>query len=366
MSSANGDPERAKTCLCCVKDANGQHASECHILLWLSCLGKKFDDVSKPPERSRFLELPAELRLRIYEAALYTGQAIQPHLCDRKDNGAIKFHDDSQHSGTKPNHAAINNLLGITRVSKRTRAESVPCFYSINTFSVVSDTATYFARLDQIGRFHMIRHVSFSIPMLTAEWTTQVLEQMTTYLRNVEAYERENVLPWAHMLTPTMRRAGLISHPMAYKVLVEHPRHIVGGLDEMALLICMRMLTSTMTAPSNDCTLQLVLPVPSVDKFNDLTKLQWFKSVSHCLGIHLRFLEDHELDYVRQGATGITWHQRYQKTDFKQVGNADEASVKKRRLAMFPELQGGKFWTKCSYMRTSCDRETYTWVEVQH
>jgi hypothetical protein len=338
------------------------------------------------------LGLPLELRQRVYETVLYTGQAIQPHLCDRKGNGAIKFHDDSQHSRTKPNHVAINKLLSITLVSKQVRAESLPCFYSINTFSVGSDTATYFAHLDQINRFHMIRHVSFSIPLLRTEWTTQVLEQMMTYLGKVKAYEGASVppralprvfpqalprdLPWALpravTLTEEMYALGLVSHsdvhthPDVYKRLVEHPRHLAGGLNEMALFICMRMLTSTFTSPSKNYNTQLVLPVPSADIFANHPHLRWFSSVSHGLGIHLRFLEDHELDYLQSGSVGLTWHQKYQKTDFQQEGNADEKTVRKRTQQMFPEPQEGKFWTNCSYMRTSCDGRKYEWFKVQH
>lgn len=82
--------------------------------------------VCEVPKFDKFDKLPAELRTRIFEDALYTGQLMRPHLCDRQTNGSIKFHDDSQHSRVEPRHDAIYKLLGVTFVSKAMRKESLP------------------------------------------------------------------------------------------------------------------------------------------------------------------------------------------------------------------------------------------------
>ncbi|KAF2035009.1 hypothetical protein EK21DRAFT_107641 [Setomelanomma holmii] len=132
-----------------------------------------------PPKLENFLKLPREIRTNVYEMAIYTGQPIRPHLCDEAAStfGApdgINFHDQCQHSRVKPNHSAISNFLGITRVSKEVRAEALPCFYSNNEFKIDQDTAIYFMRLQQLGRFHMLRHIRFGIDLHREEWTAQI------------------------------------------------------------------------------------------------------------------------------------------------------------------------------------------------
>jgi hypothetical protein len=313
----------------------------------------------------KFLELPPELRERMYESVLYTGQPIRPRLCNRRHDGAINFHDDSQHSRLNQNHGAISNLLGITRVSKKIRAESLPFFYSTNTFAVIADTPTYFAHLQNLDRFHLIRHVRFGINMLHQKWAPQYLEQMTTYLKNTEDYERTHTPPPSSCVTRSIRKSN--DHN-AYNDLVNHPRYNVGGLNEMALFICIRMLTSTFHTPSSH-TSSLVLPIPSSQIFTSYASLRWFPSVCHGLGIHLRVLEGHELSYNHQGVIGIVWHQKFQKKDFEMkiegIGN-EGGEVRKRALEMFPDLDDRVVQKRCSYMRTSCDGERYTWFEVRH
>ncbi|KAF1915115.1 hypothetical protein BDU57DRAFT_451285 [Ampelomyces quisqualis] len=323
------------------------------------------------PKFRKFMALPLELRERIYELALYTGQAIHPHLCGRKANGAIKFHDDNQHSRQYPNHNAINKLLGVTYVSKKVHDESLPCFYSANTFSVGADTATYFAHLERMDRFHMIRHVSFSIPLRDGKWTAQSLEQLTTYLKNVEIYERDHPLTEPYLITPTSREHGMVCGAEVYTNLVQHPRHLAGGLNDMALFICLDMLSSAFNSSSNSekYTSSIVLPVPSASEFTSYPRLQWFSYVLHGLGIHLHFVEGYELAYNQKAVIGIVWHQKFQKKDFKQVSKKEDAgNVTKRVKDMFPdmELAERKVCNSCSYMRTSCDGNRYTWFTVKH
>jgi hypothetical protein len=301
------------------------------------------------PKFKKFLELPLELRGRIYSLVLSNEAPIHPHLCDHPPSGSIKFHDSAQHSRLRPNHGSINKLLGITLVSQAVRAESLPLFYSSNTFAVDADTPTYFAHLQNLGRFHLIRHVQFRIHMNRKIWTAQYLEQMTTYLKAAEAYE------CAHNT----------NDKNTFEVLVNHPRHNASGLKEMALMICTRMLASIFASTTTSPT--FVLPIPSAADFTKYAGLRWFPDVCHGLGIHLRFLEGHELEYNGQGVIGVTWHQKFQKKEFgvEDEGDGGGAQVRVRALEMFPGLQTRIRWDRCSYYRVSCDGNRMGWFEVR-
>jgi hypothetical protein len=300
------------------------------------------------PKFEKFLELPLELRERIYSIALSNEALIRPHLCDLPPSGSIKFHDAARHSRVQPNHGSINKLLGITRVSKAIRDESLKYFYSSNTFTVDADTPTYFARLQNLSRFHMIRNVQFRIHMNSEIWTAQYLEQMTTYLKAAEEYE----------LSQSAKDGN------AYEVLVNHPRYNASGLNEMALMICTRMLTSTF--PSTTTFPTFVLPIPSAADFTKYAGLRWFPDVCRGLGINLRFLEGHELDYNEQGIIGVTWHQKFQKKEFgNEKGEKGGAEVRMRALEMFSDLENRIRWDRCSYYRVSCDGNRMGWFEVK-
>jgi hypothetical protein len=320
---------------------------------------------TKGPKFEKFMALPPELRERIFEEALYTGAAIKPHLCSSTDNDKIQFHDDSM-----PDHNGMQKPLGITRVSRRIRAESLPCFYSANTFIVSQDTATYFMRLEHLGRFHMIRHVQFDVRTRLEKYAPVTLQHMNKHLRDVEAYER---VPG----TPAKQKAGLLRDTQTLAWLKAHPNHIAGGLDGLYQFICLRMLTSRFTenpnAPvdaSGTCqgyTTKLVLPIPSKLIFERYSHLKWFPTVCHGLGIHLHFLEGHELTFSEHKIIGITWHQQFQKKDFRQK-DAEKMDVKGRILELFPEVKGaavtgGGMW----YYRRRCRRvEGIEWFRVEH
>lgn len=94
--------------------------------LWWSLIGHQ-----QPPEPKfhKFMELLPELRRRIYEFALALDSPIRPQLCSHS-GGKIKFHDRNQDV-----HDAVTRRLGVTRVSRLIRAESLPAFYEANVFS---------------------------------------------------------------------------------------------------------------------------------------------------------------------------------------------------------------------------------------
>jgi hypothetical protein len=304
------------------------------------------------PKFEIFLELPPEIKGRIYSYALSNDAPIRPHLCDSAPSDAIKFHDSAQHSRLHPNHGSINALLGITLVSKSIRAESLPLFYSSNTFAVGPDTPTYFAHLQTLGRFHLIRNVQFSIHMNAEKWTAQYLEQMTTYLKAAEAYELVHA------------NEGM----KGYEFLMNHPRYNAAGLTEMALMICLRMLSSTFpSSTSTQSTPTFVLPIPSATHFAEIASLAWIPGVCRGLGIHLRFLEGHKLAYSGDGVIGVVWRQKFQKKEFCEIAEGEKGgkAVKARVQEIYPDLQKRIIWERCSYYRTTCDGMRYKWFAVK-
>ncbi|EAT85829.2 hypothetical protein SNOG_07178 [Parastagonospora nodorum SN15] len=312
-----------------------------------------FDKLEKVPKFGKFLELPLELRKRIYEIALCTGKEIHPILCDRQRNGSIKFHDENGHSRKNPNHNAVSKLLGVTRTSKQLREESLPCFYSANTITDTKDVTTYFAYLSHLNRFHMIRHVRLTIPLLTERWAAQLLVQMNTYVKDVEKYDTK------HATSGTK---------FTRTYLVNHPRYIAGGLDSMNLFIVLRMLTSTYPSNTDGYTSSLTLPVPSIASFTTYQCLRYFPLVCHGLGMHVRYLEGHEVVQNKVRNITIDWQQKFQKKGFGagEEGKVD-VDVRKRTLEMFPDVDGREFRVNnTQYYRTNCDGETLEWWKVQH
>jgi hypothetical protein len=335
---------------CYVCHRTGHSGQDCNTCQTCRSKWHDYRNCPKTPKFHKFMDLPAEVRERIFEEALYTGQPIKPHLCDARIDGKIKFHDDNQ----KGAHGGISKLLGITRVSKQIRAESLPCFYSANTFVVANDTATYFMRLNHIRRFRMVRNVQFEIRLRKEFRGAETLQHMNKHIKDVEAYE-----------------AAAGRAPKNHAYYKAHPVHIDGG--ELALFICLRMLTSRFTSnpytsgAGQGYTSKLVLPIPAARIFSDYAALGWFPVVCHGLGIHLHYLEGRELSYNAGNVMGITWRQAYQKKDFKDKVEVKGEDVKGRILEMFPEVgPSAETGGTLSYMRTSCDRQSYEWFRVLH
>lgn len=304
------------------------------------------------PKFHKFMHLPPELRERIFEHALCVGHGIYPHLCDenRDTSRPIKFHDDARKHPARH----ITDLLGVTRVSKQIRAESLPCFYSANTFVVTHDTATYFTRLEHLGRFHMIRHVRFGIRMRFEKYASDTAQHVKKYLREVTEYEAANP------------RADEAESTQLYEWYKGHPNHVAGGLDILSEMICLLMLTSRFTSYTTGTTNKLVLPVPSADIFQQYHTLRWFPKVLKGLGIHVHFAEGHELSYNHGHMIGITWRQQFQKKDFRQ--KVEKGDVKKKILELWPEVEGeAETGGSMGYYRRSCERERgIEWFKVFH
>jgi hypothetical protein len=189
--------------------------------------------------------------------------------------------------------------------------------------------------------------------MNAEKWTAQYLEQMTTYLKATEAYE-------------LIHTNGGIK---GYEFLVNHPRYNAAGLTEMALMICLRMLSSTFPSSTTSTTQTptFVLPIPNATHFAGIASLAWIPGVCRGLGIHLRFLEGHELAYSGDGVIGVVWRQKFQKKEFgcDEEGEKGGKAVKARVQEIYPDLQKRIIWERCSYYRTTCDGMRYKWFAVK-
>jgi hypothetical protein len=291
------------------------------------------------PKFDLFLSFPLELRARIYEEALFTGAPIRPHLCDCDPNGAIKFHDATQHSRLEPNHGAINALLGITTVSKQIRDESLPCFYAANTIAIGNDTATYFLHLQRLGRFRMLHHVRVDIPMYRTVHAAQTLQLMHVYRADVAALDA--------------------AHPRSehrYPDVTAHPAYVTGGQNDLTTFVCLGMLASAFTSGAH--VSRIVLPIPSVAMFDAYPHLRWFPAVCEGLGMRVTWVEGEPLSASRQGGVALTWYRKLQGAG-KAVKR--EVDVKARLKKMFPDAEGLEDWTGYVYMRVGCDGETVRW-----
>ncbi|KAK3203741.1 hypothetical protein GRF29_106g498273 [Pseudopithomyces chartarum] len=141
----------------------------------------------------KFSELPKEIRAKVYTMVLQSDLPIRPHLCNTRTDmpgTPIKFHDENRFG-----HNTVYASLAITRVSKQVRRESLPVFYGANTFETVADTPTYFLRLQQIGRFDMIRKVTFGVQFWNSpNYSQKVLRMLLQNLAEQEAFEKKHRL----------------------------------------------------------------------------------------------------------------------------------------------------------------------------
>ena len=327
--------------------------------------------VSKAPKRTcqprtsecevskfhRFMDLTLELRRSIYAFALHTGRPIKPHLCDYPAHDTIQFHDDNQ-----LDHFATNDLLGITRVNKETRAEALPIFYSANTFEVGPDTTTYFDRLAYLGRFDMIRHVRFSIEMRKESTSPGLLRRMHQYIKEADAFEKG-------LAQPPGRRLWSLTR---------HPQYTYGGIPELNTLIALMKLTSPLAdkdqGRSKENTAsrsKLVVPVLSASAMASFDRLKWFTAVMYGLGIQIPYVENMPFSSVPGSTVDITWHQRFQKKDFgdvpeyiNPVDSTGQTAAYKRAVELDPELEEKSRPRGWAYMRTTCVGGNSGWFDI--
>ncbi|KAI4661303.1 uncharacterized protein J4E79_005116 [Alternaria viburni] len=320
------------------------------------------------PKFHKFMELSVELRQRIYALALDTDRPIRPHLCDYTDDQVVQFHDDNAE-----HHFATSDLLGITRVSKQVREESLPMFYSTNTFSIGYDTSTYFDRLAYLGRFHMVRHVRFQIDNRKESMSPSILRRMNQYIKEADVYEKQLTGPVGQHISS----------------LKKHPQYLYGGCPELNTLITLMKLTSRLdnqtknqyegkgkgkaadlnTAPPFHS--KLVVPVSSVPNFIAYSAYKWFPTVMYGLGIQLHYVDNTPFAFVDGGTVSITWEQRLQKKDFGDipdyvdpVDSSGQTAAYKMALKLDPGLEGRQRPKAWAYLRETCTGGNSQWFDL--
>ncbi|KAL5393476.1 hypothetical protein DPSP01_000295 [Paraphaeosphaeria sporulosa] len=345
------------------------------------------------PFFQKFMELPRELRERVYGFALKSDKPIAPHLCDagrpasegKADYGkAIRFHDENQTA-----HNATCKLLTITRVSKQVREESLPIFYGVNTFQANGDTPTYFFRLQQLGRFHMIRHVDFWVRFWKNDQYPQ--KHMRMLLQNIEEQkafeinhrqarqnERSNKAKAATPAKITAAKGRLSKVPNVSEdtkfytddvdVLKSHPLHLMGGLEAhfSSSFLVLRMLSAQFQ--DSEYNRQLVIHVPTTTLFEQYNSLKYFPSVCEGLGIQLKLISGRHVEFYGSSFR-LSWAQKYQKKDFTASTTAkdwDEAEALTQRVqALYPNIEELKRPAKWTYMRRLCKQNEIEWFSIK-
>lgn len=303
-----------------------------------------------------FKKLPAEVRESIYGYVLKSDKPIWPQLCDASfDRMEAKFHDSNNNA-----HDATFRLMSLTRASKRLRKESLPVFYSVNSFGVDKDTATYFTWLEGVGRFDWVCRVNLVIPYHREEYTAAVLWQVCGYDKQVEKHnKKKRSSEWSDDYFSTL-----------LDFLVEHPRYHVGGLSELNMCTVFRMLSTAMdTSTESICKRKLVLPVSNVDNFKTDSKLRWLLALLRGMGIELRLVEQPGSATLHDGQVYLQWNRKYQKTDVVTLAGPDEGSSKevmRRAKEQFPEIES--FWRprgRAFYREPCFQRQgTFKWYDV--
>jgi hypothetical protein len=270
---------------------------------------------SGPPNRTfhPFMDLPRELRDRIYEEVLVFDKPIAPRLCNG-DGKAIIFHDDNSHEDNSHDdkswlHNIVSKRLAITRVSKQVRDEALPIFYGSNVFALNSDLATFFERLAQLNRFHLIRQVTFPVHMCREEFKHRVVRDVLKNLADQKCYEQSlrKHVPGFDWRNPSVETS----------LLRDHPVHTDGGVYHIGLFLVLRKLSATLNDRSNEThDRELVIRVPAASIFDDYKKLNWFREVLSSLRIKLKIVEGAPVRWLRSGFQ-FQWKQKYHHKDVK-------------------------------------------------
>ncbi|KAF9740716.1 hypothetical protein PMIN06_011050 [Paraphaeosphaeria minitans] len=358
--------------------------SQCYDVEESICPGRSF---------YKFMELPRELRERIYGFALKSDKPIAPHLCDegrpapegKADYGkAIRFHDENQTA-----HNATCKLLAMTRVSKQVREESLPIFYGVNTFEANGDTPTYFFHLQHLGRFHMIRHVDFWARFWKNDQYPQ--KHMRMLLQNIE---EQKVFEAKHGQATQNGRSNKAKAATAAKnaaakgrvskvsnvsedtklftddldLLKSHPLHLMGGLEAhfSSSFLVLRMLSAQFQ--DNEYSRQLVIHVPIPTLFEQYNSLQYFPLVCEGLGIQLKLISGRDVD-MYGSSFRLSWAQKYQKKDFTALTTAKDwnegEALTKRVQALYPNIEELQRPAKWTYMRHLCKQNEIEWFSIK-
>ena len=323
----------------------------------------------EPPSPSfPLMKLPRELRNLVYKHILRSSRPIDPHLCDPSapvpSLTIPKFHDDNQ-----TEHNATSLRLGILSVCKEVRNEALPVFYSANTFAIGKDTASYFDRLECLGRFGMVRNVQFSIVYREEEHASEMLQGMVSYLRAKKMYEdrlraAEQQECLAHQEGKKEERgakkeklsiAALVGKDRT--TLMAHPQYLVGGLEDLNVAVCLaKLCTVSSAAASTTDPNTLTLPFPRHTIFDEHPTLSWFPLVTSGLGMSLHLVPGEPFDATGPRHVTLTWRQRWgHKThDGETECSLGPAEVERRALALQTGLQTPSTHRVDVYYRSNC------------
>ncbi|KAF2798645.1 hypothetical protein K505DRAFT_393095 [Melanomma pulvis-pyrius CBS 109.77] len=329
------------------------------------------DELEKPAiyEFHKFMLLPGELRDRVYYYALVSDGPILPHLCTKRSG--IKFHDDNNDKG----HNTTSQSLAITRISKLVRQESFPIFYNENTFAFGTDTPAYFERLTQLGRFHMVHHVSIPINFYSEENGARAMRDIRRNIIEQEKYENSvmNSSWWGIFGMDKKSEEPVAFHTDNLNTFMKHPVYQSGGLSWMGIFFVLRKLSAAYTArPSDDnhdddYERELVLRVPNANMFAEYELLRWFPKVAASMGIKLKFVDGGAVDFFG-GGLSVQWVQKYQKKDALRdapINPRDNDKILRRALDNFPRLNTVPTANTVQYYRVNCETGALDWCKVQ-
>lgn len=271
--------------------------------------------------------LPVELRECIYTFVVGLDRPIQPHYCGRTEHG-LRFHEDQFYE--TGDHDEVWRMLAITRVNKQLRQESLPIFYRENTFAYGLDTRTYFETLASLGRFNLVRHVSFDIFFHHRESHVQrVLKDIYDVL-NLDS--RSPPLP----LSKSVRDASMYA----------------------GMFLLLRKLSKAFA--EDEKTVALQVPVP--EWFDELPGLAWFKEVARGAGLKIKLIPNGKLLGHENSRIRVHWYHRCQKEAQVEGAARDTAQqVLKKGFQKYPHLQ--RFYKpRTIFYRKNC-RGGITWFQ---
>ncbi|KAF2654391.1 hypothetical protein K491DRAFT_693920 [Lophiostoma macrostomum CBS 122681] len=312
---------------------------------------------SRQPVRTfhPFMKLPRELRNRVYEEVLVSNNEIAPRLCNGNGN-AVHFHDDNSWA-----HNSISNTLAITQVSKQLRDEALPIFYGSNTFVFGIDLATFFERLSQLNRFHMVRRVTFPVHMYHEEFMNRVLRDVLKNLTDQELFEQS--------LRERFPNFDWRDPRAAISALRMHPAHTGGGVPWIGLFLVLRRLSASLNHNATErLDRELVVRIPSETIFAEYKGLNWFREVLRDLRIKLKIVEGAPVHWLSSGFQ-FEWNQKYQHrhVDDQMLGFEDKEKIRDTLDRTYMSAMYRATPNPISYYRDACpndDRSGIEWYRV--
>ncbi|KAJ4326119.1 hypothetical protein N0V94_000281 [Neodidymelliopsis sp. IMI 364377] len=333
-----------------------------------------------PKTSFQLMKLPGEIRTQIFAIVLAIGRPILPHLCENeKKDGSPIFHD-----GNAPDYDSIVEILNLTCVSKKIRGESLPLFYSTNTFTTGPDTVTYFVYLEHVGRFEWIRCVQFDVSFQSEKYAAWVLRCVNQFDESVKRHDRTKLRRKSLFGVYTSpdnddaHKSGRKPVLLTAAQLRSHPRFFIGGISSLNLAVLVRMLSSAST-PGSEYTNRIVLPLKTAEPFNTYHRLKWFLSMVDGLSMELRFLVGRPAGSFSNRGVVMEWHRRYQGKEFVKEtvampqddivqGSGSGGDVLKRALDKYPDLEQMRRPTKTSFYRRECHNTqpgSMIWYELE-